>query len=139
MASQHSMSLEQYCSHFNCSFFNLHLPCIFCGHLLTPEDLAAFSFKNLSLLLRNSQYFACCIKCCCLSARFEFERYYQCCVPAINIEIVSGKHLHALTVRCYNCMKQLDIAEKYDIFCRDDFFHLCRSQWRGLCRSCVQK
>ena len=139
MASEQLKTLEEYCLHFNCTFFNVHLPCVFCSHILTPQDLAAFACKGLNLVLRNSDYFACCINCCRLSARYEFDTYYQCCVRSVNIETFAEKHLHALCVRCYNCLKKLDIAEKYDVICRDDYFHLVRSQWRALCRDCTPK
>lgn len=139
MASEHPRTLEDYCSHFDCSFFNVHLPCIFCGCILTAQDLASFATKNLSLVSRNSQYFACCINCCRLSARHEFDKYYQCHIRSVNIETFSETRLHALCVRCYNCLKRLDIAEKYDVVCRDGYFHLVRSQWRALCRDCIPK
>lgn len=139
MADDRPKTLEQYCQHFNTSFFNLHLPCIFCSSILTYQDLAAFTFKNLNLVYRNSQCYACCTNCCCLSARFEFEKHCKCSVRAVNIETVSGKHLHELVVRCHNCLHCLDIAEKYDTICRDDYFYLVRNQWKAYCRKCVPK
>ena len=139
MESNLPRSLEQYCQYYNCSFFAVHLPCIFCSHILTAEDLAAFACKNLSLVFRNAQCLACCIKCCRMSARYEIENYYQCSVRSVNIESVSQCRLHALIVRCYECLKSLDIAEKYDLVCKDEWFHVVRSQWRGLCRDCYPK
>ena len=139
MAHERPKSLEEYCKYSDCSFFSLHVPCIFCSSILTPQDLASFAIKNLSLVFRDSNYFACCTICCCLSARYEFEKHCQCSVRALNIEEVSGKRLHVLLVRCHNCLKQLDIAEKYDTICRDGFFYLVRSQWKALCRDCVPK
>nr|AYA93641.1 MAG: E6 protein [Human papillomavirus] len=139
MADERPRTLEQYCAYFNTSFFDLHLSCIFCGCVLTTQDLASFSCKGLNLVLRNSKYFACCTICCCVSARFEFDKHCKCSVRALNIEAVSGKHLHELTVRCHNCLQLLDIAEKYDTLCRDDCFYFVRQQWKALCRKCVPK
>lgn len=139
MADDHPKTLQQYCDTFKSNFFDLHLPCIFCSCILTTQDLASFADKNLSLVLRGSQYYACCSICCCVSARFEFDKHCQCSIRAVDIEEISGQHLHALLVRCYNCLKKLDIAEKYDLVCKDELFYLVRSQWKGLCRKCVPK
>ncbi|AHA37341.1 E6 [human papillomavirus 168] len=139
MADDRPKTLQQYCNLFNSNFFDLHIPCIFCSCILNFQDLASFANKNLSLVFRDSQYYACCNICSCVSARYEFDRYCQCAVRAIDIEEISGKHLHALLVRCHNCLKTLDIAEKYDLICREDCFYLVRCQWRGLCRNCVPK
>lgn len=139
MATLPPRTLEEYCLRSNTSFFNLHIPCIFCSRILDSQDLAAFSIKHLSLVHRNSQCFACCSLCCRVSARFEFDQYYQCSVQSLNIETVAEKPLSVLIVRCYNCFALLDTAEKYDIICRGDLFHIVRSQFRGLCRRCTPR
>lgn len=139
MADDRPKTLEQYCAYFNTSFFDLHIPCIFCSCVLTSQDLASFTLKTLNLVFRDPDYYACCANCCCLSARFEFEKHCKCAVRAVNIEAVSGKHLHELSVRCHNCLHLLDIAEKYDKVCRDEFFYFVRNQWRALCRNCMPK
>nr|AYA93538.1 MAG: E6 protein [Human papillomavirus] len=139
MATEHPRTLEEYCLQFDTTFFNLHISCIFCSRLLNYQDLASFSLKHLSLVLRDSQYYACCRNCCRVSARFEFENHYQCSVQSVNIETVAEKALNCLIVRCYNCLTLLDTAEKYDIVCSGGLFHLVRSQWRGLCRECTPR
>ena len=133
------LSLEEYCRHFDISIFDLNIPCIFCRFVLNIEHLASFANKTLSLIWRDNRAYACCISCARLSAKFESERYYQCSIRAVDIEAVLGKPLHTLIIRCCECLRLLDIVEKYDCVCRDGYFHVVRSSLKGLCRFCVPK
>lgn len=133
------LSLEDYCRQFDISIFDLHIQCIFCRFVLNIEHLASFANKTLSLIWRDNHPYACCISCARLSAKFECERYYQCSIRAVDIEGVLGKPLYALIIRCSECLRLLDIVEKYDGVCRNDYFHIVRSSIKGLCRFCVPK
>lgn len=139
MENLNPTNLQDYCRLFNISIFDLNIQCIFCRFVLDLEHLASFYNKNLSLVWRDSNCFACCISCCRLSAKFERENHYQCSVRSVDLETILQKPLHAVVVRCYECLRLLDLVEKYDCVCRDDYMHLIRSSWKALCRYCVQK
>nr|AYA94734.1 MAG: E6 protein [Human papillomavirus] len=139
MDSSQPTSLDDYCRHFNCSFFDLRIRCIFCRHFLDLIQLADFHSKTLSLVWRGCECFACCTNCARLSAKFEFESYYRCSIPAVIIEDIVKQKLHQLIVRCYLCLRLLDTVEKYDSVCRGDSFHLVRQGWKGICRICASK
>lgn len=139
MDRKHPSTLQDYCSNFNISFFDLRIPCIFCGFILTTQHLAGFVHKNLSLVWRGDSCFACCLNCCRLSAKFELSRHYQCSVLAEHLEVFLGKPLSEIIIRCCLCLKHLDLPEKIDTISRSDWFHLVRCQWKGYCRDCVEK
>lgn len=131
--------LDDYCKHFNVSFFDLSLQCIFCGFILDAQQLANFYQKSLSLVWRDGICFACCRQCCRVSARHEFERYCRCSVSASIITDILHKPLSEIIIRCYGCLTLLDLVEKIDAIHRGDNFHLVRSAWKGLCRECSPK
>ncbi|AUB51247.1 E6 protein [Human papillomavirus type 211] len=131
--------LDDYCKHFSVSFFDLSLHCIFCGHLLDTQQLADFYRKRLSLVWRANNCFACCLQCCRVSARHEFEQYCRCSVSAGLIQDILHKPLSEIIIRCHGCLTLLDLAEKVDAVNRGDLFYLVRKAWKGLCRQCTPK
>ncbi|ABR20502.1 E6 protein [Human papillomavirus 88] len=131
--------LDDFCSIFNISLFDVHLPCIFCGYILDLQQLGSFYQKQLSLVWRSGACFACCVPCSRLSARYEAERFYRCSVKGIHFEDFLRKNLADVVCRCYECMSLLDLPEKLDCIFRGECFHLVRNTWRGTCRNCCRK
>lgn len=129
--------LDEFCKVHCIDFFNLRLPCIFCKFLCSLEDLAAFYQKNLSIVYRCGNPHACCTKCLKHTAKYERNRFFQCAVRFAFIDVVAGKPLDDLLVRCLYCFAVLDHAEKYDCLSRDEQVVLVRGHWRSCCRNCV--
>lgn len=129
--------LDEFCKLHNIDFFNLRMPCIFCKFLCTLEDLASFHQKNLSVVYRLGTPHACCKKCLLHSAKYERHRFFQCTVKCSIIDVVAGKPLDELLVRCLHCFALLDHAEKYDCLSRDEQVVLVRGHWRLCCRNCA--
>lgn len=136
MANLLPSRLDEFCEVYRVSFFNLRLPCIFCKFLCTLEDLALFYTKNLSVVYRDRVPFACCDKCLKHTALYERIKYSQCAVKCSVIDVVAGKPLSDLLIRCMFCFALLDVAEKQNCLSRDEDFVLIRGYWRGRCRNC---
>nr|AYA94859.1 MAG: E6 protein [Human papillomavirus] len=136
MASLPPTRLNEYCRLHNINFFDLRLLCVFCKFVCSPEDLAAFFTKNLSLVYKCNIAYACCLKCLKLTANYERERYSQCIVKSSVIDAVAGKCLEDLIVRCLYCYALLDVLEKKECLNRDEDIHLVRGHWRSSCRNC---
>lgn len=128
--------LDEYCKLHCIDFFNLRLHCIFCKFICTLEDLAAFYQKNLSLVYRLGIPHACCSKCLRHSAEYERYKFFQCAVNYSVIDVIAGKSLNDLIVRCLYCLALLDYAEKYDCLSRGEQVVLVRGHWRSCCRNC---
>nr|AYA93733.1 MAG: E6 protein [Human papillomavirus] len=139
MANGRPRSLEEYCRRYDISFFHLSVPCIFCFHHINLQELAAFYLKQLSLVWRADQCFACCEACLKLSAKFERENYFQCAARTSVLEGLLKQDLKSIIIRCMYCCRLLDTIEKYDSLYRDDLLCLIRGKWRGTCRLCTIK
>lgn len=131
--------VDEYCKYFNISFLDLRLRCIFCNHYLGVRELAEFYEKQLSLVWRKFECFACCEQCVCLSAKFERENFFQCAIKPDTIVDLAKQSLQDVTVRCIMCMTLLDVPEKFDHLCRNRSFMLVRSHFKGYCRRCMQR
>lgn len=139
MASDRPTRLDQYCKTFNTTFFDLKINCLFCNFCLTLQELAAFHMKTLSLIWKEDSVFAICLRCTRLSARYEAEKYFRCAVKSDYIESLTETALADLSVRCIECYRLLDIAEKIDVRCRGEDIYLIRKHWRAYCRECCRK
>lgn len=136
MASLQPTRLNEYCKLHSIDFFDLRLHCIFCQFICSLQDLASFFEKNLSLVYRNNLPFACCMKCLKQTAIYERERFCQCTVKSSLIDVVTGKSLQDLIVRCLYCFALLDSIEKRECLNRDEDLCLVRGHWRWYCRNC---
>lgn len=139
MEPQYPNNIEDYCTHFNISFFKLGLKCVFCRHWLNTVELASFHQKKLSLIWRDGDCYACCTGCLRLSANYETERYYRCSFNSKIIEDVFRAPLNEIIIRCMHCYNLLDYIEKFEHQMREEPFHLIRQHLRGSCRHCVRK
>lgn len=139
MAALFPVRLDEYCKTFNICFLDLRLRCVFCSHYIDIRELADFYQKQLSLIWRNFQCFACCEQCIFLSARYERDNYFQCTVKPEDLALLVEKPLSEVIIRCYICLDLLDAAEKQDHLARSKRFILIRGHWRGYCRRCMQK
>lgn len=139
MACARPLRLDDFCAVYSVSLFDVSLPCIFCKFVCDLQDLAAFHIRNLCLVWRSEQAFACCRKCINLSAKYEYDNYCVCIVNALSIEQLLGLSLKDIFIRCLCCYKLLDIAEKLDCCAGNEFFALVRGTWRGPCRNCIRK
>ncbi|AWK28200.1 E6 protein [Human papillomavirus type 220] len=139
MAELFPVRVDDYCRTFNISFFDLRLRCIFCNFYLTVRELAEFYEKQLSLVWRRFECYACCERCIGLSAKYEREKYFQCAIKPTNIVTVCNRPLREIVVRCFYCFMLLDADEKLDHISRDKSFLLVRDHWRGYCRRCMRK
>lgn len=139
MSSNKPTRLDEYCKAANLSFFDLQIPCLFCKFHLSLQELAGFHQKTLSLVWRDDQVYALCYKCTRLSAKFEFEKYLRCIVKCEYVDVLAECPLINLSVRCVDCYKLLDIAEKVDLKARDEDLYLVRRYWRGYCRECYKR
>lgn len=131
--------LDVLCKQYGICFFDLRINCIFCKHLCTIIDLAAFHHKSLCLIWKDKVCFACCTACLKLSARYELENYYQCSVSSDYIEDIVCKPLQDIVVRCLKCLSKLDFIEKLDHKRNNRKLHLVRGYWRADCRNCIEK
>nr|AYA94326.1 MAG: E6 protein [Human papillomavirus] len=139
MAALKPCNLYDYCVVNGLSLFDVTLPCIFCKHDLSFVALADFHAKTLQLLHKDDGCYACCAECLRLSAKFEIENHFQCCVDARFFTTICEKPLHEITVRCLECYRLLDYIEKFDCCAADSPFCLVRGRWRNLCRHCIKK
>lgn len=138
MDARFPVNLFDYCSYFEIPFFNLKLKCIFCNFYLSLTDLADFYQKDLCLVWRNKCCFACCAKCLRLSAAYEYNTYFVCCVTGTTLEFLQKKSLNEIIIRCSSCLRKLDYAEKIQ-HSFNERFCLVRGHWRGCCRFCSKK
>lgn len=136
MADDNPIRLDEYCKRLGVSFFDVTLPCLFCKFTLTVQDLASFYSKDLCLVWRGKNCFACCTPCLKLCAKYEQENYSRCIVSGYCIEGLLNISLCNLLVRCLYCFKKLDYAEKIDCCVGDLPFCLIRHHWRNCCRLC---
>nr|AYA93771.1 MAG: E6 protein [Human papillomavirus] len=132
-------NLEEYCRVFEISFFNVHMKCLFCKFDVSTLDLAGFYCKQLRLVWRDAQCFACCLKCLRVLAKHEFENYCICVCKGSTLEFLTKKGLAFVIVRCIDCLTLLDYAEKLECDRRGLPFCLVRTHWRNLCRNCMKK
>lgn len=139
MEERFPVKLDEFCSYYNISLFDLSLPCIFCGFHSGLQDLASFHVKQLCIIWRSNTPFVCCRKCVTASAIYEYNNYCLCTVNAVFIESLLQKPLKDIPIRCLYCYKLCDLAEKFDCIVRDQSFALVRGTWRGPCRDCVLK
>lgn len=139
MAGLFPTDLKEYCTVFNISFFDIHVPCVFCKHSVSLQNLADFYCKGLSLLWKNNNCYACCSLCLKSIAKYEFEQYFTCSVKCHLIEAVVLKPLKDIVVRCRFCYKLLDYAEKLDCCARNFDFCLVRGHWKNVCRFCIRQ
>lgn len=139
MSDSRPTRLDDYCRRNGICFFDLKIPCLFCRFFLTLQELAGFYSKNLSLVYRGDNCHAICFRCTRVSARHELENYLRCIVKSDYIDVLTETPLTSLPVRCVECYKQLDSAEKIDIKARGEDFYLVRKYWRGYCRDCYKK
>lgn len=139
MAGIFPVRLDDLCSYYSVSLFDLSVPCIFCKFICDLQDLASFHLKKLSIVWRGGNPFACCRKCVQLSAKYEFDNYCVCVVNAVNLESLLHKSLKCINIRCVSCYQLLDLTEKLDCCAREDIFALVRGSWRGPCRNCYLK
>lgn len=137
MAETFPVKLDDFCSVFNISVFDLHLPCIFCGFATDLQDVAAFHLRRLCIIWRKKIPYICCRKCTIASAKYEYDHYCLCAVDAVNLEGLLQKPLKEIAIRCIKCYKLCDLAEKVDCIVRQAKFHLVRGSWRATCRDCV--
>lgn len=138
-AAQFPTCLRTYCNLFNISLFDLKLRCIFCRCYLSLGDLASFYEKKLSLIWKNNICFACCLRCLCLSARYEADHYFQCVCKVQSLHALLNRPLNDIVMRCYYCYNLLDLASKYDLISRDKLACLVRGHWRAPCRDCLNR
>lgn len=124
------------CSVENVSLDCLCISCLFCNTTLCFQDKCAFAIKNLRVVFRDNTAFACCSGCLKSVAYYELCKYYRCSADGVNLDVLSGKCLTELVVRCLSCMKQLEYIEKLDHIARGEDFHLVRHHWRATCRLC---
>lgn len=139
MEHQQPRRLDDYCRVFQIDFFNLHLRCVFCNFYVNLQDLASFFLKQLSLIWKDNQCYACCTACVKHSARYEAQLYCRCVVNARNIESLLRIPLKDIVIRCLLCYSLLDYLEKIDNICQGEELYLVRSTWRGYCRACIRK
>lgn len=138
MEANHPRSLDEYCTTFETSFFNLRLRCIFCMFYASLPDLADFFVKKLSIVWRHGCPFVCCQKCARHSAKIDREKYTLCIVNCNILDAVVGKPLSEILIRCSSCFAVLDNAEKLDACAREQPVLLIRGNWRTECRTCKQ-
>ena len=131
--------LQEYCSYFKIDFFELRLRCIFCKTYVDLIDLAKFHIKNLRLVYRDNVPHACCSKCLFHSARYEAEQHFQCCVRVADLHLLLNTDLPNVYMRCYYCLKLLDLQEKIDLIARLKKACLIRGYWRAPCRNCIDR
>lgn len=124
------------CSVQNVTLDRLCISCLFCNIALSFQDKCAFAVKNLRIVFRVDTAFACCSCCLKTVAYYELCKYYRCSADGTNLDVLSGKCLKELVVRCLTCMKQLEYVEKLEHIARGENFHLVRHYWRGTCRHC---
>nr|AYD41502.1 MAG: E6 protein [Human papillomavirus] len=136
MAALHPTRLDEYCKLNDVSFFNLEIPCVFCNFNLTLQGLADFHQKDLCLIWKHNKCFACCPPCLRLTAKYEFENYFQCAVKCCMLESLVKIPLSELTVRCLFCFKKLSYEEKIYCCLQNLDFCLIRCHWKNLCRFC---
>lgn len=139
MAEEQPKRLDEYCKATGTSFFDLKLCCAFCKFQLSLQELADFFTKQLSLLYRDGIAHAACRGCLRLSARHEFELFCRCSVPADIICDILHEPITCVCVRCTECYKLLDAAEKIDLCAASEHLYLVRQYWRGICRDCRKK
>lgn len=136
MAALHPTRLDEYCKLYNLSFFDLDIKCIFCKFKVSLQHLADFYCKDLSLVWKNNECFACCSPCLRLTARHEKENYFQCSVKGCMIESFLNTPLSKIVVRCIECYKKLDYMEKIQCCVQETDFCLIRCHWKNYCRFC---
>lgn len=139
MAAFYPTSLDEYCTAFGVSFFNLELKCVFCKHRVPLQGLADFFVKGLSLVWKDEICYACCQNCLKHIAKYECENYTRCTVKGDILQFLAKQSLSAIIVRCLVCYKRLDTAEKVDCCNADLPFNLVREHWRSYCRICKPK
>lgn len=139
MSANKPTRLDEYCKEKNISFFELQIPCLFCKFLLSLQELAGFYTKCLSLVYKDDGVYAVCFRCTRASAKYEAEKYLRCIVKSDYVDVLAECSLANLIVRCIDCYKLLDIAEKLDIRARSEDLYLVRRHWRGHCRECYKR
>lgn len=136
MAALHPTRLDEYCTANGITFFDLQIPCIFCKFLVTLQGLADFFTKELSLVWKDNDCYACCPPCLRLTAKYEQENYFQCAVKCCMLETLVNQPLSELLVRCIVCFKKLDYSEKIYCCLQNWDFYLIRCRWKNYCRFC---
>lgn len=131
--------LDEFCSTYGISFFDVRLRCVFCKHWINPIELADFHCKCLCLIWKEKVCYAACCACLRLCAKCEVERFYQCNVSSEYIEDILNKPLSEIVIRCLQCLTKLDLIEKLEHKYLRQKFHLVRGYWRGECRNCKLK
>lgn len=139
MAQEQPKRLDELCKATGTSFFELNLKCAFCEFALSLQDLADFHCKSLSLLYRNGTPFAACRNCLTVSAQHEFNLFCRCSLTAEILGDVLKVPITEVCIRCRECYKLLDNAEKVDLCCASENVYLVRNWWRGICRDCRKK
>ncbi|ADQ39299.1 E6 [Macaca fascicularis papillomavirus 2] len=115
---------------------DLQVPCNFCHSTLSGADVLAFDYKCLNLLWKEGVAYAACSPCCAATAAYEVQVHYEFSVYGREIERITNTPLWNIIVRCWNCLKLLDLLEKNDICARRQQFHRVRGGWKGNCRHC---
>lgn len=138
MAAETPTTVDAYCKTFQIAFENLSFPCLFCKRILTAVQINDFVFKQLSLVWKEKNCFACCSYCLKVTARYELENYFCCYVTGFYIEDLLGTPLWLLVVRCLKCLAKLTYIEKLRCVFAKENFYLVRGHWRSYCRDCLK-
>lgn len=133
-------SVEELCRALNKPPAEVHLNCIFCGGALSERDKLNFDAKALCLIWRGGWGpYGACVKCCEYRALADCVTNAQCTLEHDGVEILTGKKLFQLIVRCRLCFGLLSRADKIAAKNRREPYVLVRKCWRGICGACFAK
>lgn len=133
---QQPLRLDRYCERSGISFFNLQIQCIFCFKQCGLKELADFHERKLSLAWRDGDPYAACGPCLQVTAAFERQKYTQCSGKLKNLDVLVGKPLDKIIVRCQYCFSLLTIQQKVEGTVKDRDVLLIRGYWRAWCGNC---
>ncbi|ASC49548.1 E6 [Bovine papillomavirus] len=129
-------SIQELLECYGLSFYDLYLLCIFCDNLLTYADCDHFEYAELNLVWRNGWPYGVCKSCCSRAGHWECVRFYQFSMLGNDVESHTGCTLLQLSVRCYACLKKLNLTEKLEHVWKGVAFHCVKDRWKGICNNC---
>ncbi|AAZ39499.1 E6 protein [human papillomavirus 97] len=137
--SKRPYKLPDLCTELNTSLPEIEISCVYCKTTLERTEVYEFAFKDLFVVYRDCIAYAACTKCLTFFSKIRELRYYSHSVYGDTLEKITNTGLYNLLIRCLQCQKPLNPADKYKHLKDKRRFHHISGYYRGQCNSCYNQ
>lgn len=136
MAQRRPRSLKQLAEALSLELDDIFITCFYCQRFLTQPEKVLFVHSDLGIHFSNDCYYAACQGCIRNAARVDFLANYQGLISIAEAEALFAKRFVDIDVRCWTCLRQLNVSEKTEAINRQADIAVIRDQARTKCTLC---